>query len=161
MAKQQVSAADLACQVQDLLPARVGFSTADLAHCRRGQTLPRLPYRRAISFALGVDATDLMQPGGREPSRDFVTASSTVADVERALPVPALVPRAADPLVTRDLRHGRQTTSGPVSLEDFGAEVRLRFDQHLPWPKALRILQDLKTRTRFGGAEAIPLGHLG
>jgi hypothetical protein len=53
------------------------------------------------------------------------------------------VPRSLD----KDPARATHVTPPLIRIEDFGTEMRLVVDQHVPWEKAIRILNVLKAHT--------------
>jgi hypothetical protein len=171
MAERGITVTEAARRVRENLPEGAGFATANLSHYRSGRSVPRLPYLKALSLALGVDTTDLLgaapiiadipatQPA---PSETNLTENKETIFSQDNLPQTdtpswdtggcAVTKKAQpdqdqsqvpDPEPTVD-----QTETAPKNIlhvEDFGSEVRIQVDQRLPWDKALQILQVLKS----------------
>ena len=164
MRERGITAAEATRRIRANLPEGTSFAAANLSHYRSGRSVPRLPYLKALSLALGVDATDLLG------------ASPTVADLPSRKPVPAETILSQDNLpetetpcledggrvVSKAGQPGRDQTQAAdqepkaaermqtppknfLHVEDYGSEVRIQVDQRLPWDKALQILQVLKT----------------
>jgi transcriptional regulator with XRE-family HTH domain len=129
MQDQGLTIAETARRVRQQLSHGEGFDDTNLIHYRQGRSVPRPAHLEALSRALGVSASDLL---GAE-------TGSGIA--ERAQRKNAgrltLTPQPANAEVGR---------SAPViqAMEDYGEKVLLRFEQFVPWPVALRILQLLK-----------------
>jgi hypothetical protein len=102
------------------LPEGFKLSHSHLWHYLRGKALPHEEIRRALSLALGADLERL-------PPGDDIRLPTPGAEVLAEAPVTADAPGAR--LVLADLG---------------GGMARLSFDQDLPWPVVLRILETIR-----------------
>jgi transcriptional regulator with XRE-family HTH domain len=129
MQHQGLTIAETARRVRQHLPNGEGFDDTNLIHYRQGRSVPRPAHLEALSRALGVSASDLL---GTE-------AGARAVDTRQRTPATSVPLRPHHEVAEA----GRPSPVIQV-MEDYGENVLLRFEQLVPWPVALRILQLLK-----------------
>jgi transcriptional regulator with XRE-family HTH domain len=130
MQNQGLTIAETARRVRQHLPSGEGFDDTNLIHYRQARSVPRPVHLEALSRALGVSASDLL---GTETVARLVDTRQRTAT-------------SRVPLAPRQPGIAEAGRPSPVIqvMEDYGENVLLRFEQLVPWPVALRILQLLK-----------------
>lgn len=118
MAAADLSAADLARRVQEVIP---DFSPGNISHYLAGRSTPRTNVLKAISRILDVDPAQLRAASNRSRASRKPSGADGPPSEDTAGDSPAL------------------------SLKDLGdGDALLQINQKLPWPVALQILQMLK-----------------
>ncbi len=142
MKQQGITINEVALRVRAHLPDGETFATSNLAHYRTGRSLPRPRVLKALSLALGVSASDLLPEDATAESRKgSAQEKQYIADVGGGGDRPRT---SADPVERIPPRQETQASYGRLELDDFGSEVRVKFDQRVSWEAAITILQVLK-----------------
>jgi len=127
MQDRGLSVMETARRVREHLPEGESISQASISHYRTGRAMPRLRYLDALSLALGVPKSELMNPAKQSE------AARSTASAAPAAPVAERWPHAE-----------RAAPEGCVQFVDLGDRMRLRVDQVLPWSTGLQILEILR-----------------
>ncbi len=123
MDQRKWTLATLLREARPHLPEGFKLSHSHLWHYLRGKALPHQEVRQALSKALGADLE--AAPAGATPET----------------PLQGRVPDAQ----TSAAHDGPSGESSKLLVEDIGGGfARLRFDQELPWPVVIRILDTIK-----------------
>jgi len=141
MHQRGLSAAETARQMIEHLPECKSISRASVSHYCNGRAIPRLRHLEALSLALGVEQSELInaqRSGARTPKARPNGFPNDSPNAKRQKPQEAQMD-ASD--VVKPAEPARL-----IDIEDFGDEVRLKIDLRVPWDIALKILDALKRK---------------
>jgi transcriptional regulator with XRE-family HTH domain len=148
MEDRGLSVMETARRVRQYLPEGESISQASISHYRTGRALPRLRHLDALSLALGVSKSELinsLDANGNARLSSGPVKAPAVAE-------PAAGSKADQPENGPISGKSDPSPDGCLQFIDLGDRMRLRIDQVLPWSTGLQILQIL----RGSGATTAP-----
>jgi transcriptional regulator with XRE-family HTH domain len=140
MEDRGLSVTETARRVRQYLPEGESISQASISHYRTGRAVPRLRYLDALSLALGVTKSELMDLD--RDGKAAMPGSRSATAPRRASPI--------EPGQNGSPQCTAATPDGSVHFVDLGDRMRLRVDHVVPWSTGLQILQILR------GSNAVP-----